>query len=360
MIELIKQSAVPAAVMRSAARGALSLPPAEMVEILVYLSAHQLFGEQATLSLAGYSVDSMKALAADPATPVSVLEYLADPHNVRQTLLPVLLENSALPESSLLTLAQSKSPEVAAALLSSARVRSSRAVLDAMLANHELDDAIEARVTDALAKLSAQPSAADANLVSSEDILSIDEDVARYLTEHAAEIVAEQTRTFELTDLTEDEKREMHAHATPSAPEETKRLSPLQRIAKLSVGDRVQLAMKGSREDRFILIRDGSKVVSAAVLESPKITDQEVETFAAMKNVQESVLRAIAGKRKFMKLYPVIRSLTSNPRCPLDVSLPLMKSLIAVDLRNLSMNKNVSDTLRKIAFKLHKEKSATK
>ena len=82
--------------------------------------------------------------------------------------------------------------------------------------------------------------------------------------------------------------------------------------------------------------------------------------FAAMKNVQESVLRGIAGKRKFMKLYPVLRALTSNPRCPLDVGLPLMKSLLVQDLRNLSMNKNVSDTLRKLAFKLHKEKSASK
>jgi len=118
--------------------------------------------------------------------------------------------------------------------------------------------------------------------------------------------------------------------------------------------------MKGNKEERYILIRDGSKVVSAAVLESPKLTDQEVETFAAMKNVQESVLRGIAGKRKFMKLYPVVRALTSNPRCPLDVALAMMKSLLVQDLRNLSMNKNVSDTLRKVAFKSFKEKTSTK
>jgi len=122
----------------------------------------------------------------------------------------------------------------------------------------------------------------------------------------------------------------------------------------------VQLAMKGSREERYILIRDGSKVVSSAVLESPKLTDQEIEMFASMKNVQESVLRGIAGKRKFMKLYPVIRALTANPRCPLDVALPIMKSLLVQDLRNLSMNKNIPDTVKKVAFKMFKEKSSTK
>lgn len=118
--------------------------------------------------------------------------------------------------------------------------------------------------------------------------------------------------------------------------------------------------MKGNREERFILIRDGCKVVSSAVLECPKLTDQEVETFAAMKNVQENVLRGIAAKRKFMKLYPVVRALTSNPRCPLDLSLGLIKNLLVQDLRNLSANKNVSDTLRKVAFKLFKEKTIAK
>src|SRR4029079_18818554 len=127
-----------------------------------------------------------------------------------------------------------------------------------------------------------------------------------------------------------------------------KRLSVLQRIARMSVGERVQLSMKGSREERFILIRDGSKVVSGAVLESPKVTEQEVETFASMKNVQESVLRGIAGKRKFRKNYAVIRNLANNPRCPLDVQLTLMKNLLNNDLRAVSMNKNISDTVRKL------------
>jgi hypothetical protein len=56
----------------------------------------------------------------------------------------------------------------------------------------------------------------------------------------------------------------------------------------------------------------------------------------------------------------VVRALAVNPRCPLDVGLPMLKSLLVQDLRNLSMNKNVSDTLRKVAFKLYKEKAVTK
>ena len=126
------------------------------------------------------------------------------------------------------------------------------------------------------------------------------------------------------------------------------------------MGQRVQLAMRGNKEERFILIRDGSKVVSSAVLESPKVTDQEIETFASLKNVQESVLRGIAGKRKFMKSYSVIKSLVNNPRCPLDIQLTLVKNLLVNDLRNLSNNKNVSETVRKLALKLFKDKAEKK
>ncbi|HVZ18428.1 MAG TPA: hypothetical protein VG897_15010, partial [Terriglobales bacterium] len=341
------------------ARGALSLPASEMVEILVYLSGHHLFGEQARLSLAGFDQAAMKEVAADPTAPVPVLEYLAAPQNVRPATLPLLIENPALPQQSLIELAQGKSQEVFAVLLASERVRRNRQVLDALLANHELEARFQVQVTESLAKVSAEPGAAD-SATADEDILAIDEDVAKYLDEHQAEIAAEQAKSFELTDLTEDEKKELHTHAQPKEAVDTKRMSPLQRISRMTVGERVQLAMKGSREERYILIRDGSKVVSAAVLESPKVTDQEMETFASMKNVQESVLRGIAGKRKFMKLYPVVRALTSNPRCPLDVALPLMKNLLVVDLRNLSMNKNVADTLRKVALKLWREKSSTK
>jgi hypothetical protein len=353
MIDLIKQSAVPATVMRSAARGALSLPPSEIVEILVYLSGHSLFGEQARLSLAGFDTNAMKSIASDPATAPQVLHYLGSPQNIRPTLLPALLENDAFPQKMLLDLAQSHSRDVLSAMVSSKRVRNDADVLRVLHDNPALPEEQKLQVSAELHAL--QPSAQ-----AGEDVLAIESEVANYIKEHAAEIEAEQAKGFQLTDLSEDEKHELATPVVQPKTEEHERMSPLQKISKLQVSARVQLAMKGNREERFILIRDGCKVVSSAVLECPKLTDQEVETFAAMKNVQESVLRGISGKRKFMKLYPVIRALTSNPRCPLDVSLGLIKNLLVQDLRNLSANKNVSDTLRKLAFKLYKEKSISK
>ena len=77
-----------------------------------------------------------------------------------------------------------------------------------------------------------------------------------------------------------------------------------------------------------------------------------------MKIVQEDVLRGIARKRKFMKNYGVARALVNNPRTPLDLALGLVSHLLVNDLKNLSMNKNVSDTVKKLATKLFREKSS--
>jgi hypothetical protein len=114
--------------------------------------------------------------------------------------------------------------------------------------------------------------------------------------------------------------------------------------------------MKGTKEERSILIRDGTKIVALAVLESPKITDGEVETFASQKNVLEAVLRAIPMKRRYAKHYPVVRNLVFNPRTPMDVALGLMKNMLVADLKNLSSNKQVSETVRKLALKMFKQK----
>jgi len=140
---------------------------------------------------------------------------------------------------------------------------------------------------------------------------------------------------------------------------EEERGSALQKISRLDVKGRIQLAMKGNKEERSILIRDGTKLVALAVLESGKITDGEVEKFASQKNVLEAVLRQIPMKRRFAKNYNVMRNLVANPRTPLDVSLALVKNLLISDLRNLSSNKEVSETIRKLALKMFKQKTDT-
>ena len=83
-----------------------------------------------------------------------------------------------------------------------------------------------------------------------------------------------------------------------------------------------------------------------------------MEGYALQKNVLESVLRAIPLKRKFAKNYNIMRNLVFNPRTPLDLSLTLMKNLLVHDLKNLSGNKEVADTIRKLALRMYNQKMA--
>jgi hypothetical protein len=75
------------------------------------------------------------------------------------------------------------------------------------------------------------------------------------------------------------------------------------------------------------------------------------------KNVLEAVLRAIPMRRRFMKNYAIVRNLVYNPRTPMDLGLGLMKNLLVNDLKNLSANKEVSDTIRKLALRMFKQRA---
>lgn len=125
----------------------------------------------------------------------------------------------------------------------------------------------------------------------------------------------------------------------------------LQRIARMNAAQKIKCALLGSHEERLLLIRDPNKVVARAVVQSPKLTQSEIEACASMTSVAEEVLRLIAANRGFVKNYSVVRSLINNPRAPLDVTLPLLARLNDRDAKSLSINRNVSDALRTAAIR---------
>jgi hypothetical protein len=141
-----------------------------------------------------------------------------------------------------------------------------------------------------------------------------------------------------------------HAEIVPEEESgEQSRDSLIQQLATMGFTDRLKAAMKGSREMRAILIRDPNKMISAAVLSSPKLNDAEIEGFARMTNVSEEVLRIIASNRAWTKNYSVIVGLTKNPKTPLALSLNLMSRLIERDVDALSKDRNIPESLRSAA-----------
>ncbi len=380
ILELIKKNAVQVNVMRSAAKGALPLSADEMLEVLVYLTQNALFGQDARMTLARWDAQSAMDVLRKQDTAAEVLLYFWQEQNRRPGLMPTLIENPAIPETLLMELGSSAPREIVVMLLASPRARKAPAVVEALLANEYLTPA----EAEALRKESAAPAQA------AEEALAIspEEEAAllAFQKEHAAEIVAAEGKPFELAPEETPEEtapsgsdgaqqspaaRPQPAAASVSAgfgPErnsvdefeeaEQKKLTVLQKISRLKVGERIKLGFIGGREERAVLIRDTARLVQSAVLNSPKLTDPEVESFAAAKNLQENVFREIARQRRFIKLYPVVRNLVNNPKCPLDISLTLVKTLMVHDFKSLRHSKSVSDTIRKVAAKLYQEKAS--
>jgi hypothetical protein len=135
------------------------------------------------------------------------------------------------------------------------------------------------------------------------------------------------------------------------AEQEQERQSAGQRLAQLNVSSRMKVAMQGTREERGILIRDPNRLVSAAVLASPKLTGSEVEAIARMSNVSDEVLRIIGTTRMWLKNYPVIAALVKNAKTPIAVSLSLLNRLTERDLKMLVTDRNVPEPVRLSARK---------
>ncbi len=123
------------------------------------------------------------------------------------------------------------------------------------------------------------------------------------------------------------------------------------RVSDMTVPEKVKAAMKGTREMRTILIRDPNRMVASAVLSCPKVTEQEVETYARMANLSDEILRTIGHTRAWTKNYGITVALTKNPKTPLALSLRLLHRLNDRDLRGLSIDRNVPEPLRIAARK---------
>ncbi len=159
MIDLIRASALPSNLMQAAAKGSLSVPAGEMIEILVYLANHnKVFGEQAKLTLAGWDEALSQAAAADPHTPKEVLDYMISVQNLRPPLLPALLDNPAVSEVSLIELAATGPREVAEAMLNSGRVSRSAEILHSLSSNSNVSGIQSARIETQLASIAPKVS----------------------------------------------------------------------------------------------------------------------------------------------------------------------------------------------------------
>jgi hypothetical protein len=167
------------------------------------------------------------------------------------------------------------------------------------------------------------------------------------------EEVKEELKDSEDTQ-TEELSEEELSHYSEEEIEELK-LSTYQRIQSMTVAEKIQEALKGTREARAILIKDTNKLVSSAVVKSPKITENEIVKISASRNIADEVLRIICQKEEWLRNYQIKLNLVYNPKTPFRTAIRFMGFLRKKDLETLAKSKmvpgNIATTARKMAAK---------
>jgi len=194
-----------------------------------------------------------------------------------------------------------------------------------------------------------------------EENLPLVEEIISAVKKEKGEEVLEKEEAEQEGAVEEEVLEELPAEAENLlAPEERrskKMISAYNKIMKLTLPEKIQLALLGNREERAILIRDSNKSVAMAVLKSPKLTEVDVEVISTFRQVDPEILQGIANNRKWMKNYNIVLNLVKNPKTPVGTALHLLNRITLTDLKILKNNKNVPEIIRRMAQKIIVEKS---
>src|SRR5215471_6089506 len=339
----LKEGQVPLGVRQAAARGVLPVGQEELLGILVFLQndADPEVSKNARETLCNeFNDDLVKTIVESGSTPIEVLEYFGRPPYRSNQILESLIQNKATPDSTIALLAANVEPSLMEVILINLmRLLRSPFVLEALERNPNQTPDIKRRLREIREEffekrynfIPVHRSKAEEKALGENE--RVDEPEPAEST--ALVVFSEEIKEGDdVTRLTLDSLAD-DGYGSFEQMDDQQRLSTIQKIARMTVAERVQTALKGNREERIILIRDANRIVSSAVLESPKLSDSEVEAIAIMKNVSEEVLRLLGTKREFMKSYTVVHSLIKNPRVPIGTSLTLLNRILTNDLRGL-------------------------
>jgi len=155
------------------------------------------------------------------------------------------------------------------------------------------------------------------------------------------ESISEQDEEEEFLMLLLKAAQNEEATADNEEEEEEEDKSLWMKIEHMKVPEKVRLALVGSAFARSILIRDQRRPVYMAVLESPKISENEIVSYASDKGLNEELIRRIARNKEWTRLYSVKKALILNPKTPPITATQLLKYLTKRDLRLLSKSHDV-------------------
>ena len=354
LVERILAPETPEALRLSAARGSLPLPGADLVEIQVRLladpSAPSAAAARESLQRLGH--DALPGILRDPRCAPEVLDHFASSSALTEECLAIVIAHPAVADATLIDLA-TKSDAVSLNLIvtNETRVVSHPPLLAALRANPRLSPGDRRRLAELESDLIKQ----SAFRASTGPAAAVPAPTPEPVPDPAA--AAAPAGAEALPEGAEPPPEGAGPEGEPVyeelSEEALQRTDAYQRIMRLNVAERQLLAMKGSGEERAILIRDTSRLVSMSVLKNPRLSDTEITRYAAMRNLHEDLMRQIASNREWTKTYAVVLNLAKNPKTPPGLTLQFLARLGTRDLKIIAGDKNVAELVRRNARKLY-------
>lgn len=385
VVQSIISGNAPATARSAAARGLLPLPQADLLEALVHLTADNdpAIARSAQETLAAQDAAELLQIASIETTAPAVLGYLASVSVAGNAIHEAIAGNANTPDEAIALLARSTTNASLIELITLNQQRLIRApeIIDAVLLNPARSAEAERRAKETrqeffekergarqiAEELRARGNSAAAEFFENAELTTLDGEMSI----ESAWMIAQH---IEVSDVDIDDSwlaREFIAEMMIETPEQIaanaqavinaeklegdvspERISLIRQIMFMTVKDRVKLAIKGDREARGILIRDSNKIVATGVIHNPRLTDQEVENIAAMRTISDEVLRLIGMNRAWARSYPIIHNLARNPRTPMATAMQILPRIRTKDLKAIEQNRNVSEAVRRQAYRL--------
>ena len=332
-------------VLLTLARGFLPLPQDDLIAVLSYLSQTE-DEEVATLAKASLNDIPARSVHGFASNENASAEHLVllmratyDAH-----ILEALIRNRAVTDDAIVDLARRADAAVQEVIvINQSRILRAPQILDALLQNPKVTQDTRRRALETREEFFEKK----ARL----------EELKRILGE--ADVIDETLPDDAIADLLDQVPVETAA-ALPAVGEVSieglegeKKKSMWAILARMTVSEKVQLAYKGNKSVRAILVRERNRLISSATIRNPRMSESEAEQIAGMRDVAEEVLRIIGMRRDWSSKYPIALALSKNPKSPVGVVLPLINRLTLRDLKGLKDDKGVSETVRSSARRLY-------
>ena len=346
-------AAAPLKLQEMAAKGvAPGIKPAEMIALLMVFSASErpTVREAAEKTLAALPEPLLAGALGGDLHPAAI-DVLARAYPTRIDVLDKLLGMARVDPETVETLARGGSEEVTELVaVNEDRLLKHPSIIERLYLNKHTRMSTADRLIDLAVRngitLTGIAAFKEAALAIQDELIQLPSDELSpddLLFQETSEISEQLQRESE-------EEEDTHTE-TPEGEEVIKdKFLPLyQRIANMTVSQKIRRAMLGSKEERMLLVRDTNRLVAAAVVRSPMMQENEAALISRNRNVSEDVLRILGTTPEWSKSYGVKKNLVENPKTPIMISQRLVPHLREFDLKMLAKSKNITGAVKEAA-----------